>query len=145
MSLFTALIQDMVEKKHLLTEHDIGMLQILVPAPPAPLIQPEEVAEDESSEPLSISALLKKLTRTADRLYRVATMSDDAADLKVAASTLRQVMDIAIKHADKINAADRALKIENALVEAVDELDRSHSGFKDMFLRYLSQSLETRS
>lgn len=138
MSIFARYIHEMTDKSHLLTPEDLAKLRKLLGENDISLTIPDD---DDDSAPLELGSILTKLTKTAERLYKLATMSDEADDLKVAAATLKQAMDVAIKHADKIRASDRALKIENALVDAVDAVEERHPGFKKVFLAHLKEQL----
>ena len=84
--------------------------------------------------------MLGKLSATADKMFEVARESKDPAEMRAAANMLKQVMDAAIKFGDKIDASDRAMKVENALVSAINAY--GDADFRDKFLDFLKNELE---
>lgn len=125
---FIVQLQDMA---HLMNDSDRELLLGLIP----------EGTADLDRDATNLESILSKLYKTADRLNKLATMADDTDALKVAAASLKQVLDVAVKYTDKIEASKRALHIENALVDAVESFDSRHPGFKTEFLAHLKEAL----
>lgn len=126
---FIVQLQDMA---HLMNDSDRELLLGLIP----------EGTADLDRDATNLESILSKLYKTADRLNKLATMADDTDALKVAAASLKQVLDVAVKYTDKIEASKRALHIENALVDAVESFDSRYAGFKTEFLAYLKEALK---
>ena len=117
---------------HLMNDSDRELLLGLIP----------EGTADLDRDATNLESILSKLYKTADRLNKLATMADDTDALKVAAASLKQVLDVAVKYTDKIEASKRALHIENALVDAVESFDSRYPGFKAEFLAHLKETLK---
>lgn len=144
MGILDKYVREIVEKSHFLSDENLEDLRKLIPVAPSP--ETEEDLEDPSSgapDLIQLSGTLRKLIRSTERMYKKATMSDDVEELKKASASLKQVLDVAIKYSDKIAASDRAIKVENALVSAVNSFcDRKDlPDLKAEFLDHLQAEL----
>lgn len=129
MGLLTDLVLEIRKNPQHLSGTDIAMLAELIP----------NSASSSSETPTDLGALLQRLTKMSTQLYDRAVSSDDADELKVAANALKQALDVSVKYSDKIAASDRAIKIENALIEAVKSYGDKE--FQKVFLRHLRKHL----
>jgi hypothetical protein len=149
-SVLDRFVAEIISKKHFLTPGNVADLKSALPA----LVEkPSESVDTDSGffavegegggDLIQLSGTLKKLIKTAERMYKNATMSDDADELKKAGATLKQVLDVAIKYSDKINASDRAIKVENALVSAINSYCEKNDlpELKEEFLKFLKEEL----
>ena len=149
-------VKEIVDKKHHLTTGNIRDLRDVCISHAEGLgdadslealdsLDSSDSSEGQSSSNslIQLGATLKKLTRMANRLHDNAISSKTGDDIKAAVTSLKQVMDISIKYADKINASDRAIKIENALVSCLDKYCEQHSmpELKSMFMEFLREEL----
>lgn len=137
--IFDSHIAELSKAPHLLTKANLDTLRDLIPASPEALT--------DASNLIEMGKVLQKLIRVAERLYTDALMSsseDSSGDLKAAANALKQAMDVAIRYTDKINASDRAIKVENALVAALNEFaeDQRTPELVTKFNRKLKEMLE---
>lgn len=127
-------VQEIVDKPHHLTPDNIFKLRTAIP------VTEEEFEETLDGSPdVSLKKVLARLSKTAEVMFQKAQTDKNVDDLKIAAGILKQVMDVAIRYTDKINAADRAQRVETALVDAVNSYGDEE--FKQLFMEHLKTEL----
>lgn len=146
MAVLDRFVKELVDKKHFLTSSNISDLQSILPSPSDSSMDSTDVLDSdqiEGSDLIQLSTTLRKLIKMSDRMYKQAVMSDDPDEQKKAAASLKQSLDVAIKYADKIKASDRAIKVENALIAALNTFCEKEQlpDLKEEFLSHLKEEL----
>lgn len=137
-------VKDIVTNPGYLTEQNIRDLSSIMKNFVIPS-ENDEVPQtkDLTNKDLSISVVLQKSITMLDRMYQQALTSTDFAEKKSILTALKQMSDTLIKHSEKAEAQDRTIHLENAMVEAVEEvsLEENVPSLKEKFLKKLKYKL----
>ncbi len=138
MSIFDKYVDEIAKAPVHLTEENLTRLR-------AAILTDEELVALEEAEHVDekggLGGLLGKLTQMSNTLYNKALRSKDADDMKAAAEGIKRALDMSLKYAEKINASDRAIKVEGVLVDTLTRFC-DERGLEELKMEFCDQLKE---